>query len=108
MVVLQKAPDYELDREFDFYVRATDAGLVPLYGRARVLVTIRDLNDNAPIFTRAFYSTEMAYNEKQGTVVVAVVATDPDSGVNSHLVYTFKETYNVFALDTETGILEGN
>ena len=103
-MVLRRPPDYETIREFEFYIRATDARLTPLYGRARVLVAIRDLNDNPPIFSQAFYSTEMAYDDKQGTVALAVAATDPDSGVNSQISFGFKETYNVFGLDTELGM----
>ncbi|XP_059167708.1 cadherin-23-like [Physella acuta] len=71
---------------------------------ATVLVTILDVNDNAPTFT-SLTSASVPENSAIGTTVQTVVATDQDSGVNKELVYdiTSGNTGNKFYIDPVNG-----
>lgn len=68
-----------------------------------MVIRIEDINDNSPEFGSSFYSSEMSYKDKSGTVVSTITATDADSGVNSILSYSMKENYGLFTIDAETG-----
>ena len=83
-----------LDREekqtFSFIVKATDAGQQG--GRhsatATVLLTLSDVNDQAPLFTSppdAF----VAENSPENTIVMSVTTKDEDEGSNSNVEYFF-------------------
>ncbi|KAG8226850.1 hypothetical protein J437_LFUL004091 [Ladona fulva] len=53
-----------------------------------VYFNVVDLNDNAPLFDPMSYSNEIFENVTVGTSVVAVSATDLDSGDNGRIVYS--------------------
>lgn len=61
-------------------VQAQDAGTPSLSSTLTVYCNVVDLNDNAPIFDPMSYSNEVYENVTIGTTVVAVSATDLDSG----------------------------
>lgn len=69
-----------LDREllpvYNLTVTATDYGSPPATGTTNVIVTIDDVNDNAPKLT--FTETEVKENQPQGTIVAKLSATDSD------------------------------
>lgn len=61
-------------------VQAQDNGHPSLSATATVYCNVLDLNDNAPIFDPMSYSNEVFENIPIGKEVVAVSATDIDSG----------------------------
>ncbi|TKS80775.1 Protocadherin Fat 4 [Collichthys lucidus] len=69
-----------LDREllpmYNLTVLATDNGSPPATGTTNVIVTIDDVNDNAPKLT--FTEAEVKENQPQGTIVAKFTATDSD------------------------------
>lgn len=81
----------ELDREeqasYLLHVQAFDAGSPPLHSVARVNVTLRDINDNPPLFYPVRYFANVKENEPAGSHVTAVSATDPDLGRNGTVKY---------------------
>jgi hypothetical protein len=50
---------------------------------------VSDENDNAPIFTRSSYSSDITEGaDSQGRSVITVSATDIDDGENKEIVYS--------------------
>uniref|UniRef100_A0A674P605 Protocadherin Fat 4 n=1 Tax=Takifugu rubripes TaxID=31033 RepID=A0A674P605_TAKRU len=81
----------ELDREerasYLLHVQAADGGSPPLRSAGRVNVTLRDVNDNRPVFYPVQYFANVKENEPSGSYVTTVSATDPDLGRNGTVKY---------------------
>ena len=104
----------DLDREVEgFYsikVIAEDRG--SLSSEALVNVTVTDANDNAPVFTRAKYSTEVFEDLAVSTVILTVTAHDRDLGTNALIGYSIDPNSRdgvrageYFSLNGDTGVL---
>ncbi len=50
------------------------------------------MNDTPPKFSRSKYSSVVPENSVEGTLVVQVVATDPDVGPSGEVVYDFADS----------------
>ncbi|XP_076590536.1 protocadherin Fat 4-like [Chaetodon auriga] len=68
--------DRELMPVYNLTVTATDNGSPPATGTTNVIVTIDDVNDNAPKLT--FTEAEVRENQPQGTIVAKLTASDSD------------------------------
>ena len=83
----------KLDREkverYTFHVQAEDKGVPPESSRAKVTVTVGDINDNPPRFSKPVYYGAVEENAKFGTTVLQVTATDPDLG-QSNIFYSLE------------------
>ncbi len=51
-----------------------------------------DVNDTPPKFSRSRYSSVVPENSVEGTLVVQVVASDPDLGPSGEVVYDFADS----------------
>ncbi|KAM7412809.1 hypothetical protein PAMA_020270 [Pampus argenteus] len=73
-----------LDREqwsvYNLTVTATDNGSPPATGSTNVIVTISDVNDNAPKLTLT--EAQVKENQPQGTIVAKLNASDSDLPLN--------------------------
>ena len=98
----------QLDREtmatYTLVVRASDGRQSRV---ATLEVSIQDVNDNDPVFTKSTYSFSVPENHDVGTVVDAVTATDPDTGTNGEVVYSIVAEgapgEDIFRMDSLTG-----
>ncbi|KAM5172175.1 protocadherin Fat 2 [Mantella aurantiaca] len=101
--------DYEIMRQFQFKVRATDNGLPPLYADALVIVNISDVNDNPPEFREAHYEANVSELANCGHIVIKVQAFDLDNvdagkleylilSGNNHRHFTINKTSGVISL----------
>ncbi|KAK6173206.1 hypothetical protein SNE40_016701 [Patella caerulea] len=79
--------DRETMSEMKFTVRAVDEGKEPMTGTAEVVVRIRDQNDNSPKFDPSFLVFSIHEDEKPGSVVGLLAATDDDFGKNAEVEY---------------------
>ncbi|CAH0559618.1 unnamed protein product [Brassicogethes aeneus] len=71
-----------------------------------VNITIRDINNNAPIFEKENYVESIKEDLPEGTTILQVHATDADTGVNSEIEYSIvKGSYDDFSIDNATGAL---
>uniref|UniRef100_A0A8C2TL99 Protocadherin-15 n=1 Tax=Coturnix japonica TaxID=93934 RepID=A0A8C2TL99_COTJA len=79
---LRKSLDYEsfsdTDATFTFLVEAFDSkGTMPP-GLATVTVTVKDMNDYSPVFSKTLYRGMVAPDAVKGTVITTVSAEDQD------------------------------
>uniref|UniRef100_A0A8C1WYL3 Cadherin EGF LAG seven-pass G-type receptor 1b n=1 Tax=Cyprinus carpio TaxID=7962 RepID=A0A8C1WYL3_CYPCA len=97
----------ELDREttefYNFGVEARDHGVPTMSSSASVSVTILDVNDNVPTFTKHLYNLKVNEDAVVGTSVLVVSAVDRD--VNSVVTYQISSgnTRNRFAITSQSG-----
>ncbi|KAG7214393.1 hypothetical protein INR49_023104, partial [Caranx melampygus] len=68
----EKYPKYEL------VVQAADMVGVGLTGTCKVILTVTDSNDNAPVFTQASYEATIAENKVNAVVVMMSITDDDD------------------------------
>ncbi|XP_063269777.1 protocadherin beta-15-like [Prinia subflava] len=90
-LVLEKSLDREEQAEMSFTVIAEDGGFPPRSGSTEVHIVILDVNDNAPIFTQEVYVGQVLENVPEGSVVLTVMATDEDAGVNGDISYQLSQ-----------------
>ncbi|NXW79622.1 PCDBD protein, partial [Hirundo rustica] len=106
-LVLEKALDREEQAEMSFSVIAEDGGSPPRRGTIQVHVIILDANDNAPVFTKERYVGKVLENMPEGSVVLTVLATDQDAGVNGDISYQLSQAVgqsdSAFVIDPKTG-----
>ncbi|XP_063784658.1 protocadherin gamma-C5-like isoform X27 [Pseudophryne corroboree] len=87
--------DGNLDREkisqYIIELTASDLGSPPLYSKITVILSVSDINDNAPTFIQSNYNAFIKENSDPGTLLCTVSAIDLDEGDNSDLVYSIAE-----------------
>nr|XP_033709162.1 protocadherin alpha-13 isoform X5 [Tursiops truncatus] len=89
-LVLRKSLDREEIQEHSLLLTASDGGKPELTGTVQLLITILDVNDNAPEFDHLIYKVRMLENAVNGTLVIKLNATDPDDGTNADIIYSFR------------------
>ncbi|XP_018106843.2 protocadherin alpha-8-like [Xenopus laevis] len=77
--------DYEKNNVYEIYVDAFDNGEPPLTGHCQLLVTVADLNDNAPEMSVTSLSLPVPEDATQGTIVAIISVHDRDSGINGRV-----------------------
>ncbi|XP_027765408.1 protocadherin beta-6-like, partial [Empidonax traillii] len=106
-LVLEKPLDREEQAEMDFSLIAVDGGSPPRSGSAQIHIVVLDVNDNAPVFTQEEYMGKVSENTPKGSVVMSVLATDRDSGINGDITYQFRQAMDhsdsAFEIDPITG-----
>uniref|UniRef100_A0A452U765 FAT atypical cadherin 1 n=1 Tax=Ursus maritimus TaxID=29073 RepID=A0A452U765_URSMA len=98
-----------LDREeqavYNLLVKATDGG-----GRscqANLVLTLEDVNDNAPEFSADPYTITVFENTEPGTLLTRVQATDADSGLNRKISYSLINSADgQFSINELSGIIQ--
>ncbi|KAK9963719.1 hypothetical protein ABG768_006885 [Culter alburnus] len=82
----------ELDREllsdYNLTITATDEGSPPLSSTKNLHLTVADVNDNPPVFQEHNYRAHVQENNKPGSSICSVSATDPDWRQNGTVVYS--------------------
>jgi len=72
LITTRKHIDCETDPVPQLTILAVDSGDPPLSGSTIVRVTIRDVNDNEPIFDQSFYNVSIAEDEVAGHCILKV------------------------------------
>uniref|UniRef100_A0A3B3UXW4 Si:ch73-379j16.2 n=1 Tax=Poecilia latipinna TaxID=48699 RepID=A0A3B3UXW4_9TELE len=107
-LVLKKPLDREGKSEHHLVLTALDGGTPSRSGNLNLTITVLDVNDNRPVFSKDIYTVSLNENAPLGTLVIKVNATDSDEGLNGEIEYTFgktqkKKVYDIFELDSITG-----
>ncbi|XP_057177611.1 protocadherin beta-15-like isoform X38 [Triplophysa rosa] len=80
--------DRELKSHYNITVTATDGGTPPMSSFTNIYLSVSDINDNPPVFVDQLYSTYVTENNKPGTSICSVRATDPDWRQNGTVLYS--------------------
>ncbi|XP_073343376.1 protocadherin beta-16-like [Pagrus major] len=106
-MVLQKPLDREKNEFMSLALTALDGGEPQMSGTMQILITVLDVNDNAPVFTQPIYKGTVAENAAKGTIVTTVSASDADQGLNGKITYaitnTFDDVRQMFEVNEENG-----
>ncbi|KAJ0179077.1 hypothetical protein K1T71_004789 [Dendrolimus kikuchii] len=108
-VLVASAPlDYEHAAEHALVVRATD-GVTGAYADAAVTLRVLDANDCPPTFPQDVYRAAVSEAAPPGHLVIALRATDADSGANGEVSYSLSAADGApepaFAIDAHSGEL---
>uniref|UniRef100_A0A8D3DGM4 Protocadherin-8 n=1 Tax=Scophthalmus maximus TaxID=52904 RepID=A0A8D3DGM4_SCOMX len=101
--------NYEVMKQLELRITASDGGSPPLSGTANVYVRIMDQNDNAPVITQPALNNGSAEvllprDAPTGYIITRVEARDADEGVNSDLSYGLATGEpSVFSVNRATG-----
>ncbi|XP_028315714.1 protocadherin gamma-A11-like [Gouania willdenowi] len=104
--------DREKEEKTVLTLTAVDGGEPQRTGTMKIHVTVRDTNDNAPVFTQSIYKTSVRENVSKGTFVLSLSAADADEGMNGRVTYHFNRMsskyVDLFLLDEISGDLTVN
>nr|XP_037863002.1 protocadherin alpha-1 isoform X6 [Chlorocebus sabaeus] len=105
---LRKSLDREETPELRLLLTATDGGKPELQGTVELLITVLDVNDNAPLFDQAIYRVHLLETTANGTLVTTLNASDADEGVNGEVVFSFdsgisRDIQEKFKVDSSSG-----
>lgn len=86
-----------------------------MVGFAEVTITLKDVNDNAPLFSQGIYYGNVSENGTAGIAVMRMKAEDfddPHEGANSRLIYSIEKNAieedtgaPIFEIDKDTGLI---
>ncbi|XP_074527695.1 protocadherin-16 isoform X1 [Halichoeres trimaculatus] len=99
-----KALDREEHEVFNLTIIAEDHGISQLSTSQMLCVQVIDVNDEAPLFQRAEFETQVMENQGPGTTVLKVTATDKDQGSNGQVTYE-GVTEEGFIINPVTGVI---
>uniref|UniRef100_A0A8C2KKD0 Cadherin domain-containing protein n=1 Tax=Cyprinus carpio TaxID=7962 RepID=A0A8C2KKD0_CYPCA len=104
--------DREVKNSYEITLHVTDRGTPPLTDNETIILTIQDINDNAPSFPQSLYTIHLMENNEPGMLLASLTAHDPDLNENQYLVYVIieKEIANtsmsmLFSINPENGNL---
>nr|XP_023698568.1 protocadherin alpha-C2-like [Paramormyrops kingsleyae] len=111
-LVVSESLDREKIPEYEIAIIVTDKGTPPLSDNDTISLEILDINDNAPLFPKSFYTIPVMENNGPGSLLSSLAAFDPDLHENQYLVYFIieKEIVNtsmsmLFSINPENGDL---
>uniref|UniRef100_A0A670I9R9 Cadherin-related family member 1 n=1 Tax=Podarcis muralis TaxID=64176 RepID=A0A670I9R9_PODMU len=101
------AIDYEKFQVFTFKLLAIEVNTPEKFSStADIVIRLLDTNDNVPKFSSDYYIARIPENSPGGSNVVAVTATDPDSGLWGEMKYSIYGTgADLFLIHPSTGII---
>ncbi|XP_058671566.1 protocadherin alpha-6-like [Ammospiza caudacuta] len=107
-LVLRKSLDRETIPVHRLVLTASDGGRPSLTGTMELVISVLDVNDNAPQFNQSVYKMQLPENAERGTLVIRLNATDLDEGANSNISYSLQilspqDGRNIFGIDKNSG-----
>ncbi|XP_028271982.1 protocadherin gamma-A5-like isoform X32 [Parambassis ranga] len=109
---LSDALDREKEEKLLLMLTAVDGGEPQRTGTIKIHVSVRDTNDNAPVFVQSIFKASVRENVPKGTLAVRISATDADEGMNGRVTYHFNRMSSnvaeLFQLDENSGDLTVN
>ncbi|XP_077197129.1 protocadherin-16 isoform X2 [Paroedura picta] len=101
-ITLMGPLDYEQRRHYTLTVRTSDSQHET---EANLTVLVEDINDNAPHFAQTLYQVLLPEHTPAGSPVLALSATDLDSGTNGQVTYRLVMPSQDLAIDPQNGTL---
>ncbi|XP_031728397.1 protocadherin-16 [Anarrhichthys ocellatus] len=106
-LLLAEGLDFETKPLYNLTVVVSDRGVPQRSSSVAAVITIGDVNDNPPVFSRAEYAVSLSEGAAAGTEIIRLTATDPDSTPHAEVQYTISsgDEVNLFTMDQWTGAL---
>ncbi|NWI37117.1 PCDG7 protein, partial [Picathartes gymnocephalus] len=82
-ITLLRSLDFEEGNSYELEVQARDGG--GLFDTAKVVITVTDINDNAPVISVRSALSEISEDAPSGTVIALLHVDDRDSGANGEV-----------------------
>ncbi|KAM4554621.1 protocadherin alpha-13-like isoform 2-T2 [Odontesthes bonariensis] len=107
-LVLLKALDREKHADIKLTLTAIDGGKPTNTGSVDINISVLDVNDNTPSFSKTLCKARVKENAHVGSLVIQLNATDLDEADNGRVIYSFVKRANfnpadVFFINAETG-----
>nr|XP_034314660.1 cadherin-87A isoform X2 [Crassostrea gigas] len=103
VVSISSRVDFEEVEFSQFTAQVWDSGTPRLGNTTTVYVTIRNINDNSPIFNQGAYTVRIPENSKGGKFVTNVFATDKDKGDYGVVRYALDSEETRFTINNISG-----
>ncbi|XP_017767839.1 PREDICTED: cadherin-87A isoform X2 [Nicrophorus vespilloides] len=104
IVQIKKVIDFEQTENLNFTIVAFDSGVPQLNTSATIRVTVVNINDNDPKFSKEMYNVSVEENIPKDAHIVTVNATDADAGEFGKITYNLTGEHSEnFKIDQETG-----
>ena len=106
VITVQGEIDYERESKYELLVRVQDDGNPPLSSDAKLVINVKDLNDNPPIVEKEIHML-LRGDTSTGSIVLQIRPTDADGPRNSK-PFTFgiiSGGNGVFSLNSSSGAL---
>lgn len=87
VITLRQRLDHETKDFYNITIAARDLGTPALTGYTTLLVTVGDVDDNAPVFHKNEYTASLLENATAGTFVSQVNASDSDADEAHKTIY---------------------
>ena len=87
-IFLYKPLDFERKKQYKLTVKATDDGIPALESLTNVTVTVEDVNDSPPVFTKCDARVILQDQALPQTQLFRVSAADADAGSNDNITYS--------------------
>ncbi|VDN03543.1 unnamed protein product [Thelazia callipaeda] len=94
--------DRETQKEHTVTIEICDQGDPELCTTVPIVITITDINDNAPFFKQESYNFNVPAD--QSGELCRIFAIDFDEGENAQLFYNFTEVKSAFSIDSDGSI----
>ncbi|XP_077402425.1 protocadherin-16 isoform X2 [Vanacampus margaritifer] len=106
-LLLAEGLDFEAKWLYNLTVVVSDRGVPQRSSSVAAAITVADVNDNPPVFSRAEYTVALSEGAVAGTEIIRLTATDPDSTPNAEVQYSISsgDEVNLFSVDPWTGAL---
>lgn len=107
-IVLKTPLDREKIAGYTLTVTVSDNGRPSKSDTTDIEVIVVDVNDNAPVFLKPFYTGKVSEDSLVGTSVLSISASDEDIGLNGRIRYSFEggnSGNGDFTLDPTLGII---
>ncbi|XP_032878094.1 protocadherin-16 [Amblyraja radiata] len=104
-LVLAQRLDFETVAAYNLTIAASDRGVPRRSSTALVLVTVRDVNDNPPVFARSRYEVTVSEAAAVGGELARVWASDRDTGTALRYSISSGDAAGQFAVDERSGVV---
>lgn len=107
-LVLERPLDRERQTTHILTLSASDGGNPKKTGTTQIIITVLDVNDNAPVCKQSIYQITTPENVPKDSLIVQVTAEDLDEGLNGEVIYSFSDhtpdrVRELFSLDPASG-----
>ncbi|GAB1604072.1 hypothetical protein Ahia01_000688500 [Argonauta hians] len=108
-IVLKESLDRELKDRYLLQVIAKDGGSPPKQGILNINITIIDVNDNSPLFSKPLYNISIPSTNYKSKSIINLSVTDADIGVNGKVTFHFSpKTSNLAKTHFQLNETSGN